>query len=143
LTWVLLAGYIRLMPCNIFPLCVMFAREVRNAGPTDRAARRGVARLGICAGRQELECPAVDDSCSWSRRSGRSWSPQHSCRTRLFPSSCPSSTVAEQHDGWSRRAAPQLVEEKFDDVVDDDQLCVATVVDPRFKLGPFDSATAL
>jgi len=33
----------------------------------------------------------------------------------------------------------RLVEEKFGDLFDDDQLCVATVVDPRFKLGPFDS----
>jgi len=34
----------------------------------------------------------------------------------------------------------RLVQEKFSDVFEDDQLCVATVVDPRFKLGPFDSA---
>jgi len=30
----------------------------------------------------------------------------------------------------------KLVEDKFGDIYDDEQLCIATVVDPRFKLGP-------
>ena len=34
----------------------------------------------------------------------------------------------------------KMVQEKFGDVFDDNQLCVATVVDPRFKMSPFDSA---
>ena len=29
----------------------------------------------------------------------------------------------------------KLVEDKFGDIYDDEQLCIATVVDPRFKLG--------
>jgi len=33
----------------------------------------------------------------------------------------------------------RLVHEKFGDIFDDDELRVATLVDPRFKLAPFDN----
>jgi len=39
-----------------------------------------------------------------------------------------------------RSVLARMVQDKFGDVFDDDQLCVATVVDPRFKLAPFDHA---
>ena len=38
-----------------------------------------------------------------------------------------------------RSVLARMVQDKFGDVFDDDQLCAATVVDPRFKLAPFDT----
>lgn len=34
----------------------------------------------------------------------------------------------------------RMINDKFGDVFEDEQLCVATVVDPRFKMAPFDNA---
>ena len=39
-----------------------------------------------------------------------------------------------------RSVLARMVQDKFGDGDGDDQLCVATVVDPRFKLAPFDHA---
>ena len=51
------------------------------------------------------------------------------------------SASVEQCKRWPGRAAgilARMVQDKFGDVFEDDQLCVATVVDLRFKLVPFD-----